>query len=60
LPETSILIPEAGCGQSPRKEAAGMFYFGAKNQKNLYKGVQIGNTLISKINRQQNQAQDST
>ena len=23
---------------------------------NLYKGMQIGNTIISKINRQQNQA----
>ena len=47
-------------GRAHEKEAAGMFYFGAKNQKNLYKGMQIGNTIISKINRQQNQAQDST
>lgn len=38
LPKKSSLIPEAGCGQSPRKkQSANAFIFDAKNPNNLYK-----------------------
>ncbi len=39
-------------GRAHEKKQTGCF-FDAKNQKNLYTRVQIGNTIISRINRQQ-------
>ena len=54
------LIPEAGCGQSPRKKQSGCFIFGAKNLTFLYRTIEIGNTINRKINRHQIQFNNST
>jgi len=55
-----FIFQRPGVGRAHEKKQSGCFISGTKNQKNLYKDVQISNTIISKINRQQNQSLNST
>lgn len=47
-------------GRAHGKEQPRCFIFGAKNQTFLYKTMEIGNTIIRKINRHQIQTNNST